>query len=349
VSSTLPRILGTIAMGLAGTGVFHLLGLPLPFLFGPLIACLIAALAGLPVTGPGKIGPYMRTILGVAIGASITPELLERLPLMAVSLAMVPVYVMVVAAIGVPFFQRVYGLDKATAFFAAMPGGLQEMTSFGEESGAKVRTLTLIHATRLLVIVLFAPLIMVLAFDANLDSPIGAPAAAIPWHEILIMAAAALVGWQAFKRIGMFGAAIIGPMILSAALSLGDVIHSRPPAEAILAAQFFIGMGLGAGYVGVTLAELRKDVVAGLAYVVIVAAVAALFAEIVILADLAPPVDGFLAFAPAGQAEMAVLAIVIGADLGFVVLHHVVRVFFILTCSPLAARFLGFTAQKDEG
>lgn len=344
----LPRILATIAMALVGTGVFVLLGLPLPFLFGPLIACLIAALAGVQVSSPRSIGTVMRTILGVAIGASITPELMVRLPQMAISIAMVPIYVIVVAAIGIPFFRLLYGLDKPTAFFAAMPGGLQEMTAFGEETGAKLRTLTLIHATRLLVIVLIAPVILVVGFGADLDNPIGEPAATLPPHELLIMAAAALIGWQVFQRIGVFGAAIIGPMVVTAVLSLGDVIHSRPPAEAILAAQFFIGMGLGAGYVGVTLTELRKDVLAGLLYVLIVAAVAALFAEIVILGGLAPSIDSFLAFAPAGQAEMAILAIVVGADLGFVVLHHVARVVFILTCSPLAARAFGFAELKGK-
>lgn len=339
----------TIALGVAGTAVFVWLGLPLPFLFGPLITCLIAALAGAPIVGPGKIGTLMRTVLGVAIGASITPELVERLPQMAISLAMVPVYVVVIAMIGVPFFRRVYGLDPPTALFAAMPGGLQEMAAFGEESGAKVRSLTLIHATRLLVIVLVAPLIMVVGFGADLDNPIGEPAITLPVHEMAIMAAAAIIGWKVAAWIGIFGAAIIGPMIVTAALSLSGVIHSRPPAEAILAAQFFIGMGLGVGYVGVTLAEMRRDVTAGLVYVVIVAAMAAVFAEAVILMGLAPPIDGFLAFAPAGQAEMAILAIVVGADLSFVVLHHVARVFFILTCSPIAARVMGFTRPKGEG
>lgn len=345
----LPRISGTLAIAAFGTAALSWLGAPLPFLFGPLIACLVAALAGVPVAGPGKIGTLMRTVLGVAIGASITPELIERLPQMAISLSMVPLYVVVISMIGVPFFRRAYGLDPPTAFFAAMPGGLQEMTAFGEESGANIRSLTLIHATRLLVIVLVAPLIMVLAFDADLDNPIGEPAATLPLHEMLIMAAAALIGWQVAARIGIFGAAIIGPMLLTAALSVGDVIHYRPPAEAILAAQFFIGMGLGVGYVGVTLAEMRRDVAAGMAYVVIVAALAAVFAEAVILMGLAPPIDGFLAFAPAGQAEMAILAIVVGADLGFVVLHHVARVFFILTCAPIAARVLGFSRRDRKG
>ena len=112
-------------------------------------------------------------------GQELSPELIERLPQMAISLAMVPLYVMLTAAIGVPFLRRVYGLDPPTAFFAAMPGGLQEMAAFGEESGARVLSLTLIHATRLLVIVLIAPLIIVKFFGADLDNPIGEPAAAL--------------------------------------------------------------------------------------------------------------------------------------------------------------------------
>jgi membrane AbrB-like protein len=331
----------TIAIGAIGTGGFWLVDFPLPFLFGPLFACLIAALAGAPVKDAGALGKAMRTILGVAIGASITPDLVARAPQMAVSLALVPVYVVVIAAIGVPFFRKVYGFDTVTAWYAAMPGGLQDMVLFGQEAGANVRTLALIHATRVIVIVMITPFFLVHVFGAGLDNPIGAPAATLPLHEMIIMIAAALIGWKGGERIGLFGAPIIGPMILTAILSLSDIIHVRPPAEAILSAQFFIGLGLGAGYVGITLAEIRRDVVAGLFFVVIVAGLAAVATEAIILFHLAPPVDGFLAFVPAGQAEMAVLAIVVGADLGYVVLHHVTRVFLIILGAPVAARLFG--------
>ncbi|NKX44546.1 AbrB family transcriptional regulator [Roseicyclus persicicus] len=331
----------TIGIGIAGTAVFWAAGLPLPFLLGPLFACLVAALTGVPVTGAGPLGKVMRTVLGVAIGASITPELVARLPQMLASLALVPVYVIAIAAVGVPFFRRVYGFDMVTAWYAAMPGGLQEMVVFGQEAGGNVRALSLIHATRVLIIVAVTPFLLVHLFGASLDNPIGAPAATLPLHEMAIMVVAAFAGWKIAERVGLFGAAILGPMILTAILSLTDILHFRPPAEAILAAQFFIGLSLGAGYLGVTLAEIRRDVVAGALFVVMVAALAALFTEAVILFDLAPPVDGFLAFVPAGQAEMAVLAIVVGADLGYVVLHHVVRVFLIITGAPVAARLFG--------
>ena len=145
----------------------------------------------------------------------------------------------------------------------------------------------------------------------------------------------------------MFGAPILGPMILTVILSLGDIIHFRPPAEAILAAQFFIGLTLGAGYAGVTLPELRRDVVAGIVFVGIVAAVAALLhrgrdppatrgRRSTVSSPSCPPV----------RRKWAVLAIVVGADLGYVVLHHVARVFLIITgatcrralCSAWAVR-----------
>jgi membrane AbrB-like protein len=337
----------TIAIGTGGASVFWLLDLPLPFLLGTLSAILLAALAGAPVKDAGTLGKLMRTILGVAIGASITPDLVARMPQMAASLALVPLYVIAIAAIGVPFFRRVYGFDPVTAWYAAMPGGLQDMVLFGQEAGGNTRTLALIHATRVMIIVMITPFLLVHLFDAGLDNPIGAPAATLPPHEMAIMAAAAIIGWKGAERIGMFGAPILGPMILTVILSLTDIIHFRPPAEAILAAQFFIGLRLGAGYAGVTLPEIRRDVVAGIFFVVIVAALAAVFTEAMILFGLAPPVDGFLAFVPAGQAEMAVLAIVVGADLGYVVLHHVMRVFLIITGAPVAARIFGVGPPKD--
>jgi membrane AbrB-like protein len=293
------------------------------------------------LAGAGNAGKLVRTVLGVAIGASITPEVVERLPAMAASVALIPLSLAITALVGVPFFRRVYGFDPVTAWYAAMPGGLHEMVLFGRDAGGDVRALTLIHATRLLTIVLVAPLILAQGFDASLTGPVGAPATALPPDQLVLMAAVALLGWKGAERLGLFGAAILGPMLLAAALSVAGVLEHRPPSEAILAAQFIIGLGLGAGYVGVTLAEVRRDVVAGLIFTAFVALLAALFAEAVIALELAPPMDGFLAFAPAGQAEMAVLAIIVGADLGYVVVHHLTRVFLIIVGAPLVARRMG--------
>jgi membrane AbrB-like protein len=347
----------TLAAAVVGAGVFWLIGFPLPFLFGPMLACLVAALMGAPLKGMGQVSVGARTILGVAVGASITPDLLARLPQLAYSVALIPVYVAVIGLIGVPFFRKVYKFDWVTSWYAAMPGGLQDMVIFGQEAGGDVRALSLIHATRVLIIVTLAPILLITLFGVSLDNPIGAPATTLPPGEMALMVVAALVGWKGGERIGLFGASIIGPMIVTAALSLGGLIHVRPPAEAILFAQFFIGMGIGVGYVGVTLLELRRDVAAGVIFMLVLAVLTAGFAELAYLLGLAPPVESFLAFAPGGQAEMTVLAIVAGADLGFVIVHHLTRIVVVILGAPVAARLFGVerkaevdrSAKRDTG
>jgi uncharacterized membrane protein AbrB (regulator of aidB expression) len=58
-------------------------------------------------------------------------------------------------------------------------------------------------------------------------------------------------------------------------------------------------------------------------------------------------VEAFLAFAPGGQAEMTVLAIVAGADLGFVVTHHLVRIILVITGAPIVAGLLRRSKLRD--
>ncbi|WP_246026637.1 AbrB family transcriptional regulator [Paracoccus luteus] len=331
------RGIATVAIALAGTAAFLLLALPLPFLFGPMLACLIAALAGVRLRGLGQVSVGARTILGVAVGASITPEVVARIPQMMLSVALIPVYIALIALIGVPYFRRM-GFDPVTSYYAAMPGGLQDMVIFGTEAGGDPRALSLIHATRVAMIVTVAPILLSLAYGAPLTGAVGAPAADLPPAEMAIMAAAALIGWKGAERIGLFGATILGPMIVTTVLALTDIIHSRPPAEAILAAQFFIGIGIGVNYVGVTLRELRRFVASGLIFVLILAVITGLMTEVVTLFGLAQGIEGFLAFAPGGQAEMTVLAIIVGADLGFVVVHHLTRIVLVILGAPLGAR-----------
>lgn len=330
----------TLALGLAGVAVFTLLGLPLPFLFGPMAACLLAALFGAPLRAMGQVSVGARTVLGLAVGAAVTPALLAKVPQMLGSVAVVPVYIALIGLVGVPFFRRICRFDPVTAFYAAMPGGASDMVLFGQEAGGNVRQLSLVHVTRLLVIMVVAPIVLVHGYGVRLDHPVGEPAASLPPGEMALMIAAALIGWKGGERIGLFGAAIMGPLILAALLSLTGLLHQRPPREALLAAQFLIGLGIGVSYVGVTLREIRDTVAGGASFVVILALLAAAATEIVQLAGLAPPVEAFLAFTPGGQAEMSMLAIVSGADLGFVIIHHLVRILLVILGAPVLFRLI---------
>ncbi|TFL19989.1 AbrB family transcriptional regulator [Jannaschia formosa] len=334
------RLAVTFAICALGVVAFRLLSLPLPFLLGPLLACLLAALGGVRLAAYTPLTDLMRTILGVAVGASITPALMGELPSMALSLLLSPLFLLAAAAAGYPYLRRTCGFDRATAFYAAMPGGLQDMLLFGEQAGGDPRALSLLHATRVLLIVVIVPMLLTLIWSIDLTETPGAPVSAFTPAELLILAAAGLVGWKAAAWLGLFGASILGPMILTAALSLGGVVTQRPPAEAIQAAQFFIGMVVGVKYSGITFAEVRRFLTAGLGHAVILTSIAALFAETVVLFGLAPQIDAILSFSPGGQAEMALMALVAGADVAYVILHHVTRIVLVITCAPFVFRWL---------
>lgn len=331
------RLVAFAVAGL-GVGVFKLLHLPLPWLLGPIFACLLAALAGVPMRRIALLNEGMRTILGVAVGATFTTTLLASMVGMWPTLLMIPVMTSCIGIVGVVYFQRLWGFDFATSYYSAMPGGLQDMLVFGEEAGGDVRALSLIHATRVMVIVVVLPFLLTWVWGADLTNPPGQPAGTISYMQLALMAFCGIAGWQLAKKVGMFGASILGPLLLAAMLTLAGVLEHRPPAEAIWAAQFFIGMGVGCQYSGVTMREVRKYVISALGFCVILLLLTVLFAEIIHLAELAPPMETILAFAPGGQAELTVLAIIVGADMAFVVAHHVLRIFVVILGAPLFAR-----------
>ena len=323
------------AVGVAG---FMQAGLPLPWLLGPIAGCLVAAILGVPMRGIKLVNETMRTILGVAVGATFTTALLASMVGMWPTLLLIPPMVAAIGLLGVPYFQRLWGFDFATAYYGSMPGGLQDMLVFGEEAGGDVRALSLIHATRVLVIVVALPFLLQEVWYADLSNPPGLPASAIDPLQLMLMAFCGLAGWRIAKAVGMFGASILGPLILTAALSLSGLLQNRPPAEAVWAAQFFIGMTVGTKYAGITLAEVRRVVVAALGFCGILLVLTAAVAEFIHLLHLAPPMETVLAFAPGGQAELTVLALIVGADMAFVIAHHVLRIFIVILGAPLAAR-----------
>ncbi|QPH53331.1 AbrB family transcriptional regulator [Pontivivens ytuae] len=334
------RVLLTWAISAVGVGVFMAADLPLPWLLGPIAACLAAGLAGVELGALKPLNDAMRAILGVAIGASLSLSVVLGMPALWPTLVMIPLLILLSGLIGLPYFQRLWGFDFATSYYSAMPGGLQDMLAFGEEAGADVRALSLIHATRVMVIVVSLPFLLEGVWGVDLSNPPGAPATEIAPGQLALMVLSGLIGWRVAKAVGLFGASILGPMIAAGALSIAGVLEHRPPAEAIWAAQFFIGMTVGSKYSGVTGAEVRRDVAAAMGYCVVLIALAALFALVAIGLGAAPAIEGLLAFAPGGQAEMTVLALIAGADVAFVVTHHILRIVTVIIGAPLAARLM---------
>ncbi len=221
--------LSTFAVTIAAGALFWLLNMPLPLLLGPMLACLLAALIGVRMQDAGTLGTFMRTFLGVAVGSSITLATLGHLPDFAASLLFMPLFIALIGAVGYPQFCFVFGFNHLTAWYAAMPGGLQDKRSLAkrsEETQGHCRCFTPRGGDHYRRSIGYGCLLGV-----ALSQPPGLRAAEIDMTEIVPMVVAGIAGWQLAERVGLFGAQILGTMILTAALSLTGVI--TPPAEII--------------------------------------------------------------------------------------------------------------------
>ena len=103
-------LLRTYAVAGAGVAAFMVLDLPLPWLLGPISACLIAGLVGVEMQGLKPLNEAMRAILGVAVGATLTLSVVASMAAMWPTLLMIPVLILFSGLIGVPYFQRLWGL-----------------------------------------------------------------------------------------------------------------------------------------------------------------------------------------------------------------------------------------------
>ena len=325
---------------LTGAIIFLWLKLPLPWLFGPLFSCLLAALIGINLYSIKILSDAMRTILGVAVGATVTLSFLLALPGFWNTLIFIPITVILSGIIGVWYFQKLCGYDFPTAYYSSMPGGLQDMLVFGEEAGGNVRAMSLIHATRVLVIIIALPILLTFIWGISLDKSPGDPIRNFEIEQLIILGICGIAGWKIASFLGMFGASILGPLILTAIASITGILYTRPPVEAIWAAQYFIALGIGVKYVGVTAQEIRKDILAGLGFCIFLLVITLSIVSLVINYNLAHAVDAMLSMAPGGQAELVVMALIVGADLGFVVAHHLFRIFIVILGAPIMARFM---------
>jgi len=329
-----------IAIGAAGGAVANWFGVPLAWMIGAMAATTVAALAGAPVVLPMGLRSIMVALLGVMLGSSFTPDILERIAEWAVSLATLLAYVAVAGTASMLYFRRFGGYDRPTAFFSAMPGGLSEMILVGSELGGDGRIISLVHASRLLLVILILPFAfqLLLGYEAAARPAPGPALETVAPADFLILAACGVAGFFGAKALRLPAAAVVGPMVLSAALHLAGWTEAKPPFELVAIAQIVVGTSIGCRFTGVGFSLIARTVGLAAGSTVILIAVNLAFAFALNAATGLPITALVLAFAPGGLAEMSLIALALSFDAAFVATHHIVRIFLIVVLAPIAFR-----------
>jgi uncharacterized protein len=207
------RVAAALAVGTLGGGLFAYLGVPLPWLLGALVFTTGSSIAGFTYAIPSGLRQSMIGVVGVMLGSTFTPERLSADADWLPSLVALPVYILVVGGVIYAYLRWRSDLDRTSVFFAAAPGGLSEMIALSDQMGGDVRSVSLVHATRLTFIVFTIPLLAALA---GLDAPTAPPAgglAPLNAADVLALFVLALSGYALAARLLLPAAAFLGPLL----------------------------------------------------------------------------------------------------------------------------------------
>lgn len=335
-----PLILA-LTIGTVGGFVFDWLRMPLAWMLGACIFSTVAAFAGLRIGMRVRLRQGMIIILGVLLGSSFTPDLVHQLGKWAVSLCVLTGMTMTGATLGYFWFRRFTLWDKVTCYFAAMPGGLNDMTILGGAMGGQERAIALAHALRILTVVLTIPVWYRLMNGAQTSVlAVGHGPDRNDWRDYAILIACGIVGAAAGRLLRLPAAFMMGPMLVSAAAHLAGLTSSKPPGELVAAAQVVVGCGIGCRFVGAAIDQLHREVGASIGAAFILIGCAIGFAEITYALTGLNLDATVLSYAPGGFAEMSLIGLALGVEVAMVATHHLFRLILVILTGPFVSRFV---------
>jgi membrane AbrB-like protein len=320
---------GTLAAGVGGGYAARYAHLPLPWLLGALLTIMALSLAGAPV----RLIPWGRPTGTIVVGAStglqftaaVVAKLVTLLPLI-IGAAFIST---LVGAVGGLLYMRLTGIDRTTAFFATVPGGVVETTNLAPQYGGHLEPIMVAQTTRVALIVVFAPFLVVSFAGGGVRNPFLATAV-VPWLPVLALLAVSAVAATLLSRTRSPNAWLMAPLFLAAGASHLGLIEGRMPDLLLIAAQVVIGSALGAQFRPAFLTRLFGLLWASCVVVLFAAGSMALFAAAIAWLVGYPVPTMVLAMAPAGIAEMVLTGKVLGLDSTLIAGFQLMRIIIVL-------------------
>lgn len=335
------RFVFALLIGAAGGTVFNAFALPLAWMLGSMAAVGAAAIMGLPIAGSKPARPPMSAIIGAMLGTQFGPHLIADMINWWPALIGLAVYLLIAATLVYWYLVKIVGLDPATGYFSAMPGGLVDMVLLGAERGGDERTIALMHSSRVFLVVFCIPPLITLTTGAQAGSGNATNYVALSEMmpvDAMWFLAAIIVGVGFGRLVHLPAPYILGPMIVSGTLHFAGVSNFVVPTFIISAAQVVLGTLIGCRFVGTAPKEiLRIMLMSGGSTLILL--IVALTMSYALRFEIDIPIEGiFLAFSPGGLPEMSLVALALNIEVSFVALCHISRIAMIVLGATLLSR-----------
>ena len=332
------KYLFSIFLAVFGGFLAYNIGIPLPWMLGPLFLVGFFCALKIEIKLPKKPLPLVRALLGCVIGSNFTNEIFININQIGKSLFLLPFFVVLMILSTYFVLKTIMNYDKKTSLIGSMPGGLNEMVLLVSEIGGNERIVTLLNTTRIIMVVTIASILTHL-FTEDLIHKTAEILYFSHLDELIFIFIISIIGFFTGKILSIPGYSIIGPMLLSSFLHALGFINITPNIVLIIVIQIYLGSNLGLYFKGIKLREFLGPIKAGFLSTLISFIPLCLFLYFLKFFgyDL---LSLILSYAPGGQAEMCILTLSIGGDIVFVSIHHVFRVFFVIILASLFKKYL---------
>jgi uncharacterized protein len=340
------RMAATLAAGIAGGVAARYAHLPLPWLLGSLFTIMALSLAGAPVRLVPWGRPAGTVVVGAGTGLQFTAAVIAKLITLLPLIIAVAFVSTIIGAIGGLLYMRLTGVDRTSAFFATVPGGVIETLTIAPQYGGQLEPIMVAQTTRVALIVVFAPFLVVSYVGTGTQNALLA-IPVVSWLPALAFLAVSGTIALLLARVRSPNAWLMVPLFLGAIVSNLGWMEGRMPDLLIIIAQVVIGSALGAQFRPEFITRLFRLLWASCLVVVFAAGTMALLGgAIAWLMGYSVPTM-VLATAPAGIAEMVLTGKVLGLDATLIAGFQLMRVIIVLIwCrtalrlfAPIAARF----------
>ena len=323
--------MGGAALGLAGV--------PAGWLSGSILAVAGAALAGRPMFIPTLLMRAIFVLIGISLGAVVTPETLHGMATYPLSIVVLLLAMTVISVSGASYLQLAHGWDKVDAYLAAAPGGLSQVLALGAELGGDLRAIAIVQSIRVVVIAVGLPAgLSVFGLVGHAPPRATAPLSIAVLDELAILVAVSSVVAIIAYRFRFPGGLLFGAMMSSAILHGSGMVHAIMPWWVANTAMVAMGAVTGSRFANTPLRLLLNFITAAFGSFAVAVAIAALFAAVLISLLSLRAAEVMIAFAPGSVDAMMLLALALNLDPVYVGAHHLTRIFFVSLTMPLVAR-----------
>ncbi len=235
----LPAWWATPLVGALGGWLASLANWPLPWMVGSLLAVIAVRCSGWLVSELPHGRQTGQWIIASAIGLHFTGEVMQEVLAHFGVILAGATGTLLLGLIGIFVLLR-SGTDRATAFFASMPGGASEMVNLANRHQAEAASVAAAHSLRLLLVVLIVPALFTWGLPP-MDAPPAAPVS-WPWLAVLLPAGGLLA--LLWRRLGQPNPWMLGPLTACALASVAFDLHIGLPGWAGALGQWLIGCSL---------------------------------------------------------------------------------------------------------